>query len=175
MILESGADVPRPKQRRGPSTRAGSIRSTVRQGHSAKVRLVQLALAESLPATQIARGSLLLRNTSHIESSSNNCDRLRRAMPNRNPEAIALDHAHCRAICDEIGERLREVLKPEALEIPQRLRELLDRLAQMEQAPSIVPSLDEISAPRRRDRVCYAVNRSGAACHQSQISFCRFL
>jgi putative tryptophan/tyrosine transport system substrate-binding protein len=28
---------------RGPSTRAGSIRSTVRQSHSAKVRLVQLA------------------------------------------------------------------------------------------------------------------------------------
>jgi hypothetical protein len=72
-------------------------------------------------------------------------------MPNRNPEAIALDYAHCRAICDEIGERLREVLKPEALEIPQRLRELLDRLAQMEQAPSIVPSIDEISAPRRRE------------------------
>jgi len=72
-------------------------------------------------------------------------------MPNRNAEAIALDHAHCRAICDEIGERLREILKPEALEIPQRLRELLDRLAQMEQAPSIVPSIDEISAPRRRE------------------------
>src|ERR1035437_2341454 len=46
MILESGADVPRPKQRRGPSTRAGSIRSTVRQSHSAKVRLVQLACPE---------------------------------------------------------------------------------------------------------------------------------
>ena len=69
-------------------------------------------------------------------------------MPNRNAEALALDHAHCRAICDEIGERLREVLKPEALEIPQRLRELLDRLAQMEQAPSIVPSIDEMSFPR---------------------------
>ena len=69
-------------------------------------------------------------------------------MPNRNAEALALDDAHCRAICDEIGERLREVLKPEALEIPQRLRELLDRLAQMEQAPSIVPSIDEMSFPR---------------------------
>jgi hypothetical protein len=40
MILESGADVLRPKQRHSPSTRAGS---TVRQSHSAKVRLVQLA------------------------------------------------------------------------------------------------------------------------------------
>ena len=71
-------------------------------------------------------------------------------MPNRNAEAIALDYAHCRAICDEIGERLREVLKEDS-EIPQRLRALLDRLAQMEQAPSIVPSIDEISAPRRRE------------------------
>jgi hypothetical protein len=66
-------------------------------------------------------------------------------MPNRNAEALALDHIHCRAICDEIGERLRQVLKPEALEIPQRLLTLLDRLAELEQAPSIVPSIDEMS------------------------------
>jgi hypothetical protein len=69
-------------------------------------------------------------------------------MPNRNAEALALDHAHCRAICDEIGERLRQVLKPEALEIPQRLLMLLDRLAKLEQAPSIVPSIDEMSFPQ---------------------------
>ena len=72
-------------------------------------------------------------------------------MPNRNAEALALDHAHCRAICDEIGERLRQVLKPEALEIPQRLVTLLDRLAKLEQAPSIVPSIDEMSFPRCLD------------------------
>jgi hypothetical protein len=69
-------------------------------------------------------------------------------MPKRNSEALALDHAHCRAICDEIGERLRQVLKPEALEIPQRLLALLDRLAELEQAPSIVPSIDEMSFQR---------------------------
>jgi hypothetical protein len=69
-------------------------------------------------------------------------------MPNRNPEALVIDHAHCRAICDEIGERLRQVLKPKALEIPQRLLMLLDRLAKLEQAPSIVPSIDEMSFPR---------------------------
>ena len=71
-------------------------------------------------------------------------------MPNRNAEALALDHAHCRAICDEIGERLRQVLKPEALVIPQRLVTLLDRLAELE-APSIVPSIDEMSFPRCRE------------------------
>jgi hypothetical protein len=69
-------------------------------------------------------------------------------MSKRNSEALALDHAHCRAICDEIGERLRQVLKPEALEIPQRLLTLLDRLAELEQAPSIVPSIDEMSFQR---------------------------
>src|ERR1700682_2361280 len=38
---ESGADVPRPRQRCGPNTRAGSIRSAVRQSHSAKVKPVR--------------------------------------------------------------------------------------------------------------------------------------
>jgi hypothetical protein len=72
-------------------------------------------------------------------------------MPNRNAEALALDHAHCRAICDEIGERLRQVLKPEALEIPQRLVTLLDRLVKLEEAPSIVPTIEEMSFPRCRE------------------------
>ncbi len=80
-------------------------------------------------------------------------------MPNQDAAALALDHAHCRAICDEIGERLSEVLKPEALEIPQRLRALLDRLAQQEQAPSIVPSLDEMSFPKG-DEPLASVKRS---------------
>jgi hypothetical protein len=62
-------------------------------------------------------------------------------MPQCNAEALALDHVHCRAICDEIGERFRQVLKPETLEIPQRL---LARLAELEQAPSIVPSMDDM-------------------------------
>ncbi len=72
-------------------------------------------------------------------------------MPNRQFSAVALDHAHCRAICDEIGERLRQALKPEALEIPQHLRTLLDRFAQLEQAPSIAPSIDEMFFPQRRE------------------------
>ena len=69
-------------------------------------------------------------------------------MTKRNSEALALDHVHCRAICDEIGERLRQVLKPETLEIPQRLLTLLERLALLEQLPSIVPSIDEASFQR---------------------------
>jgi hypothetical protein len=69
-------------------------------------------------------------------------------MTKRDLEALALDYSHCRAICDEIGERLRQVLKPGASEIPQGLLTLLDRLAEIEQAPSIIPSLDEMSFQR---------------------------
>jgi len=61
---------------------------------------------------------------------------------------LQLDSGHCRAICEEIGERLRIVLDREAGEIPQRLRLLLDRLAELdaEQAPSIVPAMDDLIA-----------------------------
>jgi hypothetical protein len=74
-------------------------------------------------------------------------------MSQRNAEALALDHVHCRAICDEIGERLRQVLKPEASETPQRLLALLDRLAELEQAPSIVPSMDDMYFPESSARI----------------------
>ena len=56
-----------------------------------------------------------------------------------------LDHIHCRAICDEIGERLREVLRREASEIPPQLLMLIDTFAQWDQGLSIVPSIDEMS------------------------------
>jgi hypothetical protein len=59
---------------------------------------------------------------------------------------LQIDSGHCRAICDEIGDRLRIVLDKEAGEIPQRLRLLIDRLAELdgEQAPSIVPAMDDM-------------------------------
>ena len=68
-------------------------------------------------------------------------------MPNGSATDKILDHIHCRAICDEIGERLRDVLAREALEIPPRLLMLVDRLAQLDDVPSIVPSIDEMSRP----------------------------
>jgi hypothetical protein len=57
-----------------------------------------------------------------------------------------LDSGHCRAICDEIGDRLRFVLDKEAGPIPQRLQLLIDRLAELdrEDAPSIVPAMDDM-------------------------------
>ena len=62
---------------------------------------------------------------------------------------ILLDHTHCRAICDEVGERLHYMLKLE--EIPPHFRALIARLDEIEcdAAPSIVPSIDEMDlAPR---------------------------
>jgi hypothetical protein len=52
---------------------------------------------------------------------------------------------HCRAICEEIGERLALVLRPET-ELPPRLAELLDRLVLLD-APSIVPDIEDMAMP----------------------------
>ena len=59
---------------------------------------------------------------------------------------LQMDSGHCRAICDEIGDRLRILLDKESGEIPQRLRMLIDRLAELDsdQAPSIVPAMDDM-------------------------------
>ena len=59
---------------------------------------------------------------------------------------MQIDSGHCRAICDEIGDRLRIVLDKETGEVPQQLRLLIDRLAELdvEQAPSIVPAMDDM-------------------------------
>jgi hypothetical protein len=71
----------------------------------------------------------------------------------QNAALLSLDHTHCRAICDEIGERLGFVLKPATSDIPPRLLYLIRRLAELEQAdlpqldsaPSIAPSIEEMS------------------------------
>ena len=58
----------------------------------------------------------------------------------------ALDSTHSRAICDEIGERLRDALGRQVAEMPLHLRRLVDRLAELDHvpAPSIVPAIDDI-------------------------------
>ena len=67
-------------------------------------------------------------------------------MLSQKPLPLQIDSSHCRAICDEIGDRLRIHLDKEAGEIPQRLRLLIDRLAELdrEQAPSIVPAMEDM-------------------------------
>ena len=73
-------------------------------------------------------------------------------MPEQNAGLVDLDHTHCRAICDEIGERLGFIL-PAASDIPPRLLYLIGKLAeqemaglpQLELAPSIAPSIEEMA------------------------------
>ena len=57
---------------------------------------------------------------------------------------LQLDSSQCRAICDEIGERLRMVLDREAAPLPPRLQSLMLRLAAQDlaRAASIAPSSD---------------------------------
>jgi hypothetical protein len=60
---------------------------------------------------------------------------------------LQIDSIHARAICEEIGERLRTVLRRDAgRDLPPRLRDLMEQLAKADEqaSPSIVPSLDEM-------------------------------
>jgi hypothetical protein len=67
-------------------------------------------------------------------------------MLTRTGAGLQIDAVHTRAICDEVGERLRAMLK-DSHELPPRLRDLMERLARLddEASPSIVPSLDEMT------------------------------
>jgi hypothetical protein len=71
-------------------------------------------------------------------------------MSKKNAADIRIDPIHSRAICDEIGERLRQVLKRESVGLPPRLQLLVDRLAELDGAAalSIVPSFEDM-LPRR--------------------------
>lgn len=59
---------------------------------------------------------------------------------------LQIDSIHSRAICNEIGERLRTILRPETADLPVRLQVLIDRLADHDRQvdPSIVPDLDDM-------------------------------
>jgi hypothetical protein len=62
---------------------------------------------------------------------------------------LQIDNAHCRAICEEIGWRLRAILVRESPTLPARLQWLMDRLAEqdLELSPSIAPSMDDMVWP----------------------------
>jgi hypothetical protein len=65
---------------------------------------------------------------------------------------LQIDSSHCRAICDEIGQRLRVILDGESPAMPRRLQMLLDRLAEQDlvPAPSLAPSMDDMVWPQER-------------------------
>ena len=61
---------------------------------------------------------------------------------------VKIDSNHCRAICDEIGARLRLILDGEATALPPRLQVLMLRLAAQDLAasPSIAPAIGEMAS-----------------------------
>jgi len=61
------------------------------------------------------------------------------------PEDLRLDHSHCRAICEEIGERLRETMALKSLTPPPQLQRLIDRLDELDNvwSPGIVPPIED--------------------------------
>ncbi|MGY4476869.1 hypothetical protein [Bradyrhizobium sp. USDA 3364] len=64
----------------------------------------------------------------------------------REPHPIASEHA--RAICEEIGERLRYALRGDYADLPPRLRELVSELARQDcAAPSLVPAMADMTRP----------------------------
>ena len=63
-------------------------------------------------------------------------------------EAHPITSEHARAICEEIGDRLRFALRDDYADLPPRLRELVSRLAELDcEAPSLVPSMDDMVMP----------------------------
>jgi hypothetical protein len=65
----------------------------------------------------------------------------------RDPKNLRIHPTHCRAICDEIGERLRESLGRESTDMPPYLRRLVDRLDELDldnvSSPGIVPLIED--------------------------------
>ena len=61
-------------------------------------------------------------------------------MPNRN--SIEIDHKHCKAICKEVGDRLRVSLSQQSSELPSPLQTQLEQLRGLDQveSASIVPA-----------------------------------
>ncbi|MCC8966536.1 hypothetical protein H8A95_30465 [Bradyrhizobium sp. Pear76] len=55
---------------------------------------------------------------------------------------------HARAICEEIGERLRHALRGDYADLPPRLRDLINELALQDcEAPSLVPAMADLTRP----------------------------
>ncbi|MGZ5875617.1 MAG: hypothetical protein ACXWKP_26340 [Bradyrhizobium sp.] len=62
------------------------------------------------------------------------------------PQQLHLDSTHCRAICEEIGARMRVFLGRELPAASPRLQSLIDRLSELDHqpAPSIAPSVEDM-------------------------------
>ena len=59
---------------------------------------------------------------------------------------VQIDSIHCRAICDEIAERMRAIHDRRLPAAPPYLQSLIDRLPELDHqpAPSIAPSIEDM-------------------------------
>jgi hypothetical protein len=77
-------------------------------------------------------------------------------MLTRASASLQIDTEHSRAICEEIGYRLGEILRRDVYhELPPRLNFLMQQLAKIDHqaAPSIVPSLDDMIGEHSEDEL----------------------
>lgn len=63
-------------------------------------------------------------------------------------EMERLDRSTSVAVCNGIGERLRDVMRPGAGHLPPRLQQLMDQLQQIDDSPSIVPQMYPLARMR---------------------------
>jgi hypothetical protein len=84
-------------------------------------------------------------------------------MSNQKNIVLTLDSTHCRAICDEIGARLESALRREASPVPPRLIALMERLTELDESPSIVPSFDDMLLPPVNDPTTVVRRSTGEA------------
>jgi hypothetical protein len=59
-----------------------------------------------------------------------------------------MDHATSIAVCNGIGERLRDIMRPGAGHLPPRLQQLMEQLQQIDESPSIVPQMHPVTRTR---------------------------
>ncbi len=63
-------------------------------------------------------------------------------------DSAAMDRPTSLAVCNGIGERLRDIMRPGAGHLPPHLQQLLDRLQKTDDSPSIVPDLPPLTHTR---------------------------
>jgi hypothetical protein len=61
-------------------------------------------------------------------------------------ELHSIPSGHARAICEEVGDRLRHMLRADYADLPPRIRNLMQQLVELDgEAPSIAPSIDDMT------------------------------
>ncbi len=56
-------------------------------------------------------------------------------------DEVQMDHSTSLAVCNGIGERLRDLMRPGAGHLPPRLQQLMDQLQRIDDAPPTVPDM----------------------------------